>query len=185
MLCTVLALNQAAGAMVSAALLNSYTPQIKPNSEKIKRDPYLSPNLDAWDYALMANSIVQRQSTGKWDCKDYAIVTKEVYLQLITENEREDLENKIRIVANFPAVAGERGHVWLEVERDGKFTPFEAYSYKHDKSQINGNADKEDWIMARSFNGTRIFHPTLESFFYPGGLVRMLYLSQTVAKEKE
>ncbi len=183
-ICIGLALNQLAGGLIESSL-TFYHPKIKIESNELIRYHSLPPTANALDYVDAANSLVRADAVENDDCKDYALATLNTYSQLVRENGRDDLEDKLRIVIGIPSVSGEDGHLWLEVEQNGQFRPYESDTFSGKKTIINGSIDKEGWIMARSFNGTRIFHPTFQSFFYPGGFARMVYLSQTVGKEKD
>ncbi len=183
-LCIGLAINQIAGGILPSSL-TLYPSKIEIDDYQLVRFHSLSPTANAIEYLNAANSLVRSNSCKDCNCKDYALATFTTYSQLVEENGRDDLEDRIRLVNGVPSVSGKDAHLWLEVEQDGVFTPYESNNYSRNRSIINDGIDKEGWIMARSFNGTRIFHPTLESFFYPGGLVRMLYLSQTVARSQD
>lgn len=179
-----LAINQMGGALIPSSLMTYYRPKAEIVAEEIGRSRHLSPESSAKDYADLANSLIQEQFSGKnvqgeLDCKDYAFATQRAYLTLVKKDGRVDLEGKIRIVLGLPSDAGASGHVWLEVKEDGKFQPYESHSFSPNKSKINGDLDEEGWVIARSFNGTHFFHPTLGSFFYPGGLARMWYLANS------
>lgn len=179
-----LAINQMGGALIPSSLMTYYRPKAEIIAEEISSSRRLSSESSARDYVDLANSLIQDKFSGKnlqeeFDCKDYAFATQNTYLVLVKEDGRSDLEEKVRIVLGLPSDAGASGHVWLEVEQEGQFQPYESHSFSLNRSKINGNMDQEGWIVARSFNGTHFFHPTLESFFYPGGLARMWYLANS------
>ncbi len=183
-LCLALAINQLAGGLLTSTL-SAYSPRVETRLEEFLRYQSLSPNANALEYTNAANELVHAKASEGCDCKDYALATFITYSQLIEKDKRDDLEKKLRIVSAIPSVSEEAAHVWLEVEQNGEFTPYESYSSSKDRSQINGDLDKDGWIMARSFNGTRIFHPTVESFFYPGGFMRLVYLAHKYNSGKE
>lgn len=188
-----LALNQVAPALLIPLVQTTYSSRIKPKAESIREYNHLPADLDAFDYLNLANSLVHQYSTRTDNCKDYAFATLETYTQLVEENHREDLEDKVRSVVGIPNNFEDNGHAWLEVEFDGEFTPYESTRSvpitsiekikklsREKYSSIYKDLDKKGWTMARSFNGSRISYPTFQSFFYPGGAVR-LYLAGLIA----
>ncbi len=182
--------NQVGGALCPSLVMTFYESKIKPAPEEIGGYGRLSPDSTARDYVDLANLLVKATAAEKnplheVDCKDYALATRDTYLVLIKEDQRGDLEEKIRVVAGIPPTASGFGHVWLEVEENNQFLPYEPDSASPNKSRINGDIDKEGWTMTRSFNGSTLFHPTLESFFYPGGLARLMYNAYALESKEE
>lgn len=168
-----------------------YKSRIEAKSEIVNSYRNLPSYFDSLDYVNLANSIVNNDSTGKGDCKDYAIETYNTYQKLVAQNARDDLKDGIRMVLGITSM----GHVWLEVEVDGEFKPYETTSdtiplttnpeikqySRHsleEKMKIDGGEEKGVWIIGRSFNGSKIVYPTVRSLFYPGGAARMIYLGR-------
>ncbi len=166
------------------------------NTHRIEEHSTLPEDFDAIDYLNVASSLVHNDSHGDGDCSDYTIATYTVYMQLAELNGRRDLKSKIRTVT---AHSVNIGHMWIEIERDGNFVPYEStaetpslsigdikeYSAASldERMQISSNPKTKDNVFFRSFRGSRLGYPTLKSLLFPGGVVRMMYEAPNSASE--
>lgn len=165
--------------------------EIKSEEEHLKK--YKSPDqsLGARDYLNLANGVITRYSNLEQVCRHRSEGTFQFYLKLIEENQREDLEDKVRIAES---ISGR--HVWLEIKEREKWTPYESmietpllsleevkeYSQRtiSEKSTINIKGGAEFLSIA----GTNISYPVAKQM-YLGGMVGFVYAAVRGANENQ
>jgi len=62
-------------------------------------------------------------------CRQYAAATYDAYLNLCKENNRKDLEDKIRVAYAFKTKGLNVGHAWIEIKEDKKWVPIDVANY--------------------------------------------------------
>ena len=180
----------------------------EPRLSKIKGDinfndySNLPKSFNAFDYAVLANSIShwklevkgnkKNYSKQPGDCKSYPIQTFIAYQKLADINNRKDIKNKIK---RKSADDKYLGHNFLEVKHNSEWIPFEAVSpiplnpnqlleYAEEEGSLNDflsfkkrlYLDKESHtITSSSAPGKILNKPTLDSLFIKGGLLGELY----------
>ncbi|MDE1848722.1 MAG: hypothetical protein KGH55_01685 [Nanoarchaeota archaeon] len=137
-------------------------------------------------YLNLANIVVDDIEKQKdWVCQDYAGAVYETYLDIIRANNRKDLEKKIRLAYNYDFENSSQGHVWIEINENGKWipkgvTPWELNSYGVPQSR-NPKDYKPEFV---SIPGKRITYPvSFHSLIKTGGAVKIFYnLAGNIAK---
>lgn len=167
--------------------LMKYESNLKTDHIKLVGYCNLPSDFGALDYLNLASSLVHNDAHGRGVCRDYVIETYNDYMALLEQNKRNDLKRKIR-TATGPAK--DASHMWLEIEIDKEFIPYESTSYTpklktsvvkyysrislDKRMELDGCAKKEKAFF-HSFRGKLLEYPTLRSFIYPGGLIRAVY----------
>lgn len=194
------ALNQGLVAFAHPAALAIYKAfqrKINIRAELLQEYTKLPSDYTALDYLTLAHSIVSNKSTEGGDCKDYSLATYETYLGLVNLNGREDLQEKTRITAG---IYEDLGHVMLEVKDSVAkdfdiFKPYETTRYTPLLSinEVKGYTElyKDSYVkeieipFTRTTWGGSFFYPTLESFLYPGGMIRVITRTLVYAPKLE
>jgi len=172
--------------------------------EEVKKEEYpLKKDMSRVEFLCMARSLVTKAKAGQektWRksiCEDYTRATVDMYRHLVKEAGREDLVDKVTLTdGEYKFSDGKRlVHFWLEVEmEDGKIKLFETMrSVKYflnnkdyadptrlkpycniNQKRFNPKGEVQyTWMNETSYG---LNYPILESFVYPGGLARMIYL---------
>ncbi len=168
---------------LSMMVYSSAFVSIKVNEEKLKPYDHLPRDFNSLDYLMVSSVLVHNQSEGEGDCKDFSNATFKVYQKLTEMNYRDDLTDQIRLVAG--EMKDGMGHVQLEYKQDDKFIPFETtrgvlpieINYIKDYSKWTDRNEDEglEVVISKTIMGRRIFYPTLNSFYYPGGILKIAY----------
>lgn len=161
--------------------------------EEKKLDQYsnLPANLTTQDYLNISRAIVHNYSSKKInkDCKNYAVSTHDVYSKLVQLNKREDLKKDVQVAIGMQ---DNWGHMMLQFKdsENSKSEFYETavnitglprpeyvglYSINRKKIDSRPSESKLDAVFAKTKGEGKILYPTLESFVYPGGVVRVFY----------
>lgn len=175
--------------LVPAALL-FYTPSRRVEQQVIEKYKNLPRDFTAVDYLNFSNMLVHHEGKGAGVCKDYAIGTFDVYKNLIKNDNRDDLEDKIKIAAgNYGGQFLNIGHMWIKVKDRGRWLNYESTEFV---SLLSADELKllSDHIlkykqelpskdiplveMLETFEGKKVFRPKVEAF-KNGGIVGACY----------
>lgn len=157
------------------------------DENKLKKYGRLPADFNVLDYLNLANSLVvselqEKKLSEKKDCEDDARATYGTYSSLIYLNNRTDLNEKVNIAAG---ITRNEGHVILEYEDFNKVVPYETTAYTpplnigevkdYSKTSKSQKTKGIEIILTRSTKDGNFFYPTLESFYLPGGALRIAF----------
>ena len=141
---------------------------------------FLDPSLDSRNYLNLSSSIVHKYAKDEHVCRHFANSTYDVYQNLIKNNYRTDLSDKVRMAATTD-------HQWLEILENEKWVPYEStyptpplskddIGVYSDKSKlVKSFINTENSAEVVTIPGTKTFVPTPSSFLAPGGLAGGVY----------
>lgn len=151
------------------------------DQDRLKSIPPLSTGLDALDYLNVAASLIFEQRYQEALCCDFACAAFHNYLALAERNNRNDLQSRVRFAVGL-VPPHNIGHMQLEFKDGNGYIPFQPSVHTPEiaieKVKRYSNRTRkektEQWLertLCRSFPGTRLLYPTLESFAIWGGAV--------------
>ena len=141
---------------------------------------FLDPSLDSRNYLNLSSSIVHKYAKDEHVCRHFANSTYDVYQNLIKNNYRTDLSDKVRMAATTD-------HQWLEILENEKWVPYEStyptpplskddIEVYSDKSKlVKSFINTENSAEVVTIPGNKTFIPRLSSFLEPGGLAGGVY----------
>jgi hypothetical protein len=115
--------------------ITEWETDFRKNLPRIEYSDYRRDNkksMSARGYLNVAMSIAKCNRIKEEDvCRQYAAATYDAYLNLCKENNRRDLEDKIRVAYAFKIKGVNVGHVWIEIKEDKKWVPIDVANYPY------------------------------------------------------
>ncbi|MBI2666473.1 hypothetical protein HYX13_02580 [Candidatus Woesearchaeota archaeon] len=191
---TVAILNQLLYPPFAAKRLSEWVAADMPEKIDVPAVEYSEDNINwgAQEYLTYAHSLVWKHHNEKeHNCNHLSDATFDTYYRLIFLQSREELEDKVRY-ASLP-LEKPKGHMWLEIydEEEKRWIPFETrnktppllleevkkyvQSDKEYRKDIVSVGKAEFFTLPGKVFEREIFYPTFHPFFYPGGLLRVMW----------
>ena len=187
-LASLIAINQTAGAALFSITPDITSSRISTDETAVLESIVIPDSFTPIDYLNLSSMLVNNFSEGEGVCRDYALETYRVYINLAELSGKPEYKKDIRFATGF---SGTEGHMWVEVKNEGKFIPYETTLYTplmktseiqeysretlEEKAEINGGFDSPKLKVTTSIPGTLSCYPTLYAILYPGGFYRLLY----------
>jgi hypothetical protein len=119
-------------------------------------------SMSAKEYLNVARLIAKYNLLKEGDvCRHYAAATYDTYLNLCEQNNRKDLEDKIRLAYTCKLKGLNDGHAWVEINENKKWVPIDVTNYPY---KLKDELYKAGYV---SIPGKNTVYPTFSDL---GGL---------------
>lgn len=123
-------INQTLVPLVISGKRSAYSSSRAVKQQTIEEYKNLPKNFVAIDYLNLSNMLMHNKGEGAGVCRDYAVGTFDTYKKLIKNNNRADLESKIKLVTGrLEGKFYKTGHEWIKIKQENKWLDYESIDY--------------------------------------------------------